>query len=209
MNKPLFIIMLAAVIGVSAQALPVRVSLDQDPAAIAGTANWTTYNTGVSSGEIAYAAYTSAAYVASGGYTPSGGWGNFIYAYEIFNSGRSPQNISAFTVNILASTLPGKIGIDTARGLDNSVMTSGYSFVTDGIYKKAVYRFENDPLGPELHSVVLLFTSDIAPSTTTARIFSGHYYDTVSVVAPHVPEPATMTLLAVGAFAALRRKLSA
>jgi len=210
MKRPTVICLLVALcVAASTQALPIRPSIDNDPARITG--GFVNYNTGSASGEVAFAVFESEDY--NPGFTPGAGWGKYVYAYEIYNSDRTNASISSFVVNVLAATSPVKITSDGAmlkgKGGD-AVSTMGQFFVLDGLFKKASWQFgsapENESLDPGKHSVVLLFSSDYEPGRTTARIGSENSFDTISVIAPHVPEPATMALLGLGAVSFLRRR---
>ena len=207
MNRTAFALLPAILMACSgAFALP----LNTDPAAISGTTGLSHYSATVGSKafscEVVYAAYETANY---SGYDPSWGHDKYLYAYQIFNSGNSNVFINTFMVNMLAATQPHLIAFDGAAGVPYGLSSSSQEFMFHNDNKNAVWRFGNQPVvGPARHSVVLVFTSDNAPSMSTAKVSAGDFAGVLNVVAPHVPEPTTAALLCGGAYALLRRRFA-
>jgi hypothetical protein len=165
-----------------------------------------------------YAVYDAQAWVTRGGADPDP-WVQdpYIYAYQIFNISNSTVNVKIFSVGIAQEVTCGDIGVGTYDGITRTqygplygpfgVQTSEQKF-SDG---SATWQFDNRPIEPGMHSVVLLFTSKFGPGNSSSgggevTISGDNEGISISGIATPVPEPLTLALLGIGGAALLRRR---
>jgi len=154
------------------------------------------YNDGFSSftvsANVDFAVFAPGAFgVAFPGQDPSGGT-EYVYAYQIANLS---TDINKMTVGLNGGDEPlGSIGSVAGVGL---VDPSASLYVGSGTPNSAAWDFAPGQLGNGLSSAVLFFTSPAPPELDTATV-NAAFADTHNLPSP-TPEPATLTLLALGA----------
>jgi hypothetical protein len=208
MKMMLVVGFLCGLFAVSGLANAANIPLDSDPIALADYSGLISVSQRQGSHrysfDIAYAVYDTAVYSANGRFDPSGGQDKYIYAYQFFSSINSNTDTKTFTIAIPDGVTVANITYDTTVGVPSGIMPHLENILPNS----AIWKFDNDPISPGEHSVVLLFTSSFAPAFNGAASDSGngHAINGVSVVAPSsVPEPATIAILALGSVL-LRKK---
>jgi hypothetical protein len=201
------LLILGAVFSTNVYALPVTGPINLDSYAMSGWKNATHYSGSNSSGsqyasiDVAYAVYQTSNFVASGAFDPSNGGDSYVYAYQLFNVGTSNVNVNNLVINLIASSTVGVLTTDGYIGRTGGVVPLSKS--------AAEWDFCYQSFSPDKHSVVLLFTSDYAPTMGTASFRAGDISGTFNVPVPFstpTPEPVTIGLLGLGFAGLLRRK---
>ena len=135
------------------------------------------------------------------------GSGRYIYAYEVYNLGSGLLPIAVFEL----------LGGDPCQADEGSIgyQDDGYGGVipsNDG--ESFVWRFDEDGVFvANKHSAFMVFSSDFRPVAGNFKLSTlGEYGEEPPVITPEdelplsVPEPATVALLAAGAWELIRRK---
>jgi hypothetical protein len=141
------------------------------------------------------------------GQDPSGGT-QFVYAYEVFNTGTMPATaspISIFTEGLLPNSAAANIEalpLVAGQQPDNSSFTG-----LPPTSARWDYTVHN--LGLGANSWILLYTSPHGPTFQPGSVQGGGLSNTQNLPSP-VPEPSTLILLAIGGSALLmfRRRMS-
>jgi hypothetical protein len=149
------------------------------------------------SANVDYAVFAPGAFgVAFPGLDPSGGT-DYVYAYQIENL---DTDISKFTVGLDGDEPLGAIGSIADVG---AVDPSAALYVGAGPTSSA-WDFASGTLASGQSSAVLIFTSAAAPELHSATVAAA-WNNSHDLPSP-LPEPASLTLLALGAGAACFRK---
>lgn len=177
----------------AANALPVELAL---PGWFGSVDFYGEHSIGILTGHVDYAVYEADAYP---GTAPPGG--DYIYAYQIFNTGDPQSGSDKGVIRFLVGLL---------KGADVGTISWDENDVTDGVEPsdslfwpdppgKAIFHFSS-PVRPGKWSVNLLFSGG-EPTWGSGRVDSGPIIATIeseSLPTP-IPEPSTVALLAAGA----------
>ncbi len=157
--------------------------------------------------DLQYAVYSPGLYT---GVDPSGGT-EFVYAYQIFSQAASNVGVTVLSVGLGPANGAGNIGHDLsvgapgiAGGIVPDISTIGSS--------SSLWAFgwlNGLEIGPGQHSAVLLYTSPKIPQFNSATLTDGGLPlpgGDVASPSPFLPEPATLSLLAVGIVGLLRKR---
>lgn len=155
---------------------------------------------------VEYAVYDSSQGLPSGISKP--GSGKYVYAYQIFNLGKDLDPIMTFEL----------IGNPAAASGIGSQSDSKGGLMPDNDGDEFIWRFTNGAFIAYEHSAFLVFSSNSAPVAGSFDIRNtlSNYGDdpptndnTVSELPDmHTPEPATVTMLTIGALTILKRRRS-
>jgi hypothetical protein len=148
------------------------------------------------SGQIDYAVYTT-----SPGEVELAG--QYVYAYQITNSGSSNVSIDSFAVGILEGATVIDIDFDSSVSGGDVEPFHAYFSPDQPTAQSAAWWFMPAPIGDGVvqigqQSVVLLFSSNDAPSPLNdgfASIAGGGIGGTVTNLPTPIPEPTTIILL--------------
>jgi len=147
---------------------------------------------------IEYCVYeTGTDFAASWGVDPTGGSGDYVYAYQIFNdldphpSPLMQGSLSSFSVKIDGNE---QIGVVSALGGSGVSPSSASQTAT-----VVVWDFLNPTLNYPSVSDVLYFTSPFGPEAAFGAV-SGSGLADQQPLPSAAPEPATIGMLALGAF---------
>ena len=179
----LFLLVLAGVVAGTTQA-----ALVGD--VTSGSTLFTHTNGGIIiSANVEYAVYSSGVYA---GYIPASlPAGKFIYAYQVFNTVASNIPVNLFSVGLNAGAIQAndQCWTDGTYGTLGGIPSTGFSGFTVSPQQEAAYGFFFGSIGQNQHSVVLLFSSDLAPTTGYGTIGGA-----LGALPTPVPEPATIVL---------------
>ena len=128
------------------------------------------------------------------------GWNDYVYTYQIFNTGiLTEESIKFFTVGLDGDELVGNIGF-----FDPGYSPDDTQFVGTPP-TSAAWSYDGVPIppgDPDPHGTILVFTSFALPhwdhSTMEGTAFIGATLDTQLLASPSsIPEPGTLTLLSM------------
>ena len=168
--------------------------LDGDAAAdISGTVNFA--EPGVWDADVEYAVYAPGNYPG----THADKATSYIYAYQVFNAGASTVTLSGLTVGLAPGSGAASPTDDDAYGALGGIapQLSTLSGTTSVVWYITS--------APAEHTTVLLFSSPNDYTFGPATVADGGEGDTQSLPTP-IPEPATLSLLAVACLPLLRRR---
>jgi len=146
--------------------------------------------------DVEYAVYAPTKYPGS---HPDAG-SKYIYAYQVFNDSTSTATLASLTINLLS-------GSGAASPADDS------TYAVLGGVAPLLSRLAGSPptsvqwvldVDPAEHSTVLLFSSPYTYTSAAATLTNSGVGDTRTLPTP-LPEPATISLLVIGAVALVRR----
>ena len=137
----------------------------------------------------------------------------YVYLYQLDNSTQSNDSIELFTLSKF-------LGADANVAMGYLTQTVPAGFISTGLAQDSEATGGMNPSGPTLsfyytsragydiqpgdHSTVMYVVSQLPPSVINGSVIDGNT-GTVLVVGP-VPEPATLSMLALGGLTMLRRR---
>jgi len=165
---------------------------------------------------------TSVALGLPGAVDPSGGT-DYVYAYEVFNQAvvppvPNPDKLGgdSLVTNLSVALVSGAIPAGSTRVGNYSfapelgVIPGLSRFVPLGDPKtQANWVFGNPTLSAGLHSDILFFTSPYAPRYIVSSIIGGNATSASAILPTPIPEPATLSLAALGLLGLLLWRRSA
>ena len=153
-------------------------------------------------GQIDYAVYEVDDYPGS---APSGG--QYIYAYQVINSGVSDVGAESFSACILEGAEVGNINWDDYQATNGIKPSFEYFSPDSQAPQSARFLFLPGlgPVGSGQTSVNLLFSSDNGPTDGFGFIEGGGIGGAIESLPTPVPEPATFVLLGIGLMALARK----
>ncbi len=132
--------------------------------------------------------------------------GEFLYAYQIYVTGVAPM--SSYTVGLLSSNEANNDNHDPTYGDPAGQVPDSSSFAGVPIDQVTWAWDPNDMVLTGEHSDVLLYSSVNAPRWFIGTVQDSGKAGSGLVPSPSdvIPEPATLSLLALGAVAVIRRR---
>jgi len=127
--------------------------------------------------------------------------GQYLYAYQIINSDFSNVGVDVLSIAILEGATVGDIGWDSSGVVDEVEPSFGYFSPDPQSAQSAIFLFLpslNGVVESGRDSVVLLFSSDFAPTEGFGMIEGGSIGGMVERLPTPLPEPVTISLLGVG-----------
>lgn len=197
-TKTIFLFACATVFAVCAKA-----SLYNDPAAMTGFKNKTSFNITMSGSvlkaDVEYAVYSPGDYPGD----DRTGDSEYIYAYQILNSTQSNVAVDFFSVGILSGSSIDLIYTDTSYGVLGGTVPFAFNFS-----QSAGYVFIRDALNPGQWSDVLIFSSTYSPTIGFGTVSGSGLSGMGSLPTPSVPEPATILFIAPAIFILRIKKMT-
>jgi hypothetical protein len=178
-------------------------SLNNDSAAM--TAGRSSFAAGGAlDGYVDYAVY------APGKYDGTMSFNDYVYAYQIFSNHSSTVSIDYFSVGLESSVSVPIATYDQAAAF--AVAGGSIPSISLVLPQQVLYLFQFNNISASGYSRTLLFTSNAPPEMAMGTVSAGFAGGaTMALPTPSsvqiTPEPATLGLLAGGAFRAVRRKL--
>ncbi len=151
-------------------------------------------------GSIDYAVYDSSVF------NPGLTGGQYIYVYQVHNSGQSDVSINHFAVSIKNWD---SISVGTINWSEDGGVTPFMEFFSpdSSNAQSAEFMFLFDLIDAGDHSNLLAFSSDHAPVYNYGSVMAGGMADTIEeLAAPGLPEPATLAMLSIGSLALVARR---
>ena len=154
--------------------------------------------------DLDYAVYAPGSY---GGEDPSGG-SEYVYAYQVLNRVESTVAVSVLSIGLEDPALANNIDDDISSGAPGFPGGIGPDMCVVGgsSARWAFGWFGGSEIGPEEDSSVLIFTSPQGPRWNSSTVVDGGLPVPAGNLPSPVPEPATLSLLALGAVGALIRR---
>jgi hypothetical protein len=188
---------------VSVFAVCAEASLFNDPAAMTGFTNKTSFSITMSGktlkADVEYAVYAPGDY--QGDDLTDGS--EYIYAYQILNSTQSNVVVDFFSVGILSGSSIDFIYTDTSYGVLGGTVPFAFNFS-----QSAGYVFIRDALNPGQWSDVLIFSSTYSPTIGFGTVSGSGLSGMGSLPTPSVPEPATILFIAPTIFILRIKKMT-
>jgi len=189
---------------VSVFAVCAKASLFNDPAAMTGFTNKTSFSITMSGSvlkaDVEYAVYAPGNY--PGDDITSGN--EYIYAYQIFNSTQSNVAVDFFSVGILIGSSVDFVYTDTSYGVLGGADPFAFNFP-----QSAGFVFIGDALNSGQWSDVLIFSSTHLPTIGFGTVSGGGLSGMGSLATPSVlPEPATILFIAPAIFILRIKKMT-
>jgi hypothetical protein len=132
---------------------------------------------------------------------------DYAYVYQIFADSLSTVNAGFFSVGLTSGSGAHHPGDDVSGGAPGN--TGGTTYDLARIGPSSAYWVFDPEIGAGTHSTTLLFTSPFGPTwKSTALADGGLPTPANDLIASPLPEPATLSLLALGGLLALRRRRS-
>jgi len=128
---------------------------------------------------------------------------DYVYAYQVFNDAASKVSIDFFSVGLEANAIVGNLTYEAVAG----EVIPGYQ----AILSESVLNLFFGPAGPITkgkQSALLLFSSPMQPMQGFGTVSGGFTGGEIVSLAAPIPEPMTLTLLALGGAFAVRSRRS-
>ena len=132
----------------------------------------------------------------------------YVYAYQLFIASDTTVALTFFSIGLDSLAQADNIGDDISAGQPgeaSGVSPDIYSIGSSSAHWGFGWVLGNE-VGADAYSTVLVFTSPYGPIWDSATMMNGGFPTPVGLLPSPVPEPATMSLLAMGGLAILRRK---
>ncbi|MCK4602955.1 MAG: PEP-CTERM sorting domain-containing protein [Phycisphaerae bacterium] len=133
----------------------------------------------------------------------------YVYAYQLFIENDTTVALTFFSIGLDSSASAFNIGEDVSVGQPGELSGVSPALVSIGS-SSAQWLFgwgTGAEIDPGEHSTVLVFTSPYGPLWDTTTMANGGFPTPVGLLPSPVPEPATLSLLALGGLALMRRRL--
>ena len=132
----------------------------------------------------------------------------YVYAYQLFIESDATVALTFFSIGLDSPASVFNIGEDVSVGQPGEL--SGVSPALVAIGSSSAQWLFGWGVGAEIdpgeHSTVLVFTSPYGPVWDTTTMANGGVPTPVGLLPSPLPEPATMSLLALGGLALMRRR---
>lgn len=192
---------------VSVFAVCVKASLYNDPAAMTGFTNRTSFSITMSGSvlkaDVEYAVFAPGTYPGNN----LAGDDEYIYAYQVFDSLKSSVAVDFFSVEITSGVTVNTIYDDETYGY--SPETAVAPSISNLFAQSAGFIFAGQSLNPRNWSDVLIFSSTHSPAIGFGTVSGGGLCGMGSLATPSVlPEPATILFIAPAIFILRIKKMT-
>ena len=159
----------------------------------------TSFNNGNLIGSVDYAVYAPGAY---SGTTLFPGT-DYVYAYRVFDDLASTVAIDFFSVGLEANAIVGNLTYEAVAG---DVIPGYQAILSETVLN--LFFGSAGPITSGKQSAILLFSSPMKPMQGFGTVSGGFTGGEIIALAAPIPEPATLSLLALGGLFAARSRRS-
>lgn len=158
----------------------------------------TNFNNGNLIGSVDYAVYGPGQYSGTTIFPSM----DYVYAYRVSDAAASKVSIDFFSVGLEANAIVGNLTYEAVAG---DVIPGYQSILSESVLN--LFFGSAGPITKGKHSAILLYSSPMQPMQGFGTVSGGFTGGEIVSLAAPIPEPATLTLLALGgAFAARSRR---